>query len=453
MNDRILQSVLFPVVTTSVVLLLFGGCSDETSDDTNNAGNLGASGMPITGAGGTVGSEAGIAGAAPIAGNGGQEAGTSGESGGGTGAGGTSVLNTGGTGAGGVGLVTCPGQGPPLPEGECMDAARPGVYAVRLDVPVYWATRNLLGLIPVVDAGRGTFRYYGKVLSGDVCEDGKYTGSLYTCGLQLPTFYSTLLCEAFETEIPNEAWDRDIAPIEVLGSITGFSPGDIMALTPMNILFGIDLTDSGEPWPTPEQTLSFSCASGSGEQCFPDYDLDGKPGITLLSKGEGSANITDSGCIGIGTDQPFKRGYLPLSADVTALLGGAARADELYIGFRLINAGGGGEIGTDCRSGWGEGSGDEINARAISCRVKEGTQDLLGMPAGPNTPCGQPQQYFIDTQLPQFVPLNKDEAPPAELILSDNSVSEGPIASIVRLGDATQSYTCGDVRSAPFPEP
>lgn len=347
---------------------------------------------------------------------------------------------------------TCSDDGTSLPGGPCEDNAEPGVFAIRLDIPVYWMPKSLLG-IEVVDSGRGVFRYYGKVVSGDICENGEYAGSLYTCGLQLPTFFSTLLCEAYETEFPNAAWDRDIEPIPVIGSITGYAPGDVISMNPMDIVFGIDLKDSRDKWPSADEAFTFTCPSGSGKECFPDYDLDDKPGITLISKGAENDNATEDGCIDAsGGNKPFKRAYIPLSADVDVLTGGGARANEMYIGFQMINAGGEGEIGNDCKSGSGAGSGDEINARAAGCQVKEGSPDLLGNPAGPNTPCGDEQANFFDNQMPVFVPLNKGEAPPAELNLQDNSVSEGAIASIVRLGNADQSYSCADIRNAPFPE-
>lgn len=348
---------------------------------------------------------------------------------------------------------TCSDKGIPLPGGPCEDNSEPGVFAIRLDIPVYWSPKSLLG-IEVVDSGRGVFRFYGKVLSGEICEDGEYAGSLYTCGLQLPTFFSTLLCEAYETEFPDAAWDRDVEPIPVRGSITGYAPGDIIRLNPMNIVFGIELTDSGNKWPSVDEALMFTCPSGTGKECFTDYDLDGNPGITLLSKVEGSENITEDGCIDAnGGNNPFKRAYIPLNADPSVFTGGGARGKEMYIGFQMKNAGGEGVIGDDCKSGSGAGSGDQINARAAGCQVKEGTPDLLGTPAGPNTPCGDEQANFFDNQMPVFVPLNKGEAPPADLNLQDSSVSKGVVASIVRLGNADHNYFCDDVRNAPFPEP
>lgn len=336
-----------------------------------------------------------------------------------------------------------------MQDGTCKKTAS-GVYALRLDIPVYWGERSLAGLLPVVDAGRGNFRYFAKLEVGNVCEDGKFDAKMYTCGIRLPTFYSSLLCEGYETEMPDSAWDKkDIAPFAVKGAYNGFGPGNSMSLNTMDYIFGIDLKDPTGKWPTPEETLSFACTSGTGKACFPDYDRDGKPGITLLPKGEGG-NVLDKGCIdALGGNNPFKRNFPPLSADITALLGGAARAGELYIAFR-IKAGGGGTMESDCVTAKGEVPGEYLNSRAAGCIVKEGTQDLLGNPAGPNTACADAQANFLDTQFPDFQPLNKGEKPPTDSKVKDTSVSVGTLTSTIRLGDSNQSFSCTDVRNARF---
>jgi hypothetical protein len=85
--------------------------------------------------------------------------------------------------------------------------------------------------------------------------------------------------------------------------------------------------------------------------------------------------------------------------------------------------------------------------------VQEGTVDTFGTPAGPNQPCtDQEQAYFIDSHLPEFVPMKKGETPPDTLNVTDNSPSPGIFLSTQRLGDANQTFSCAQVRSAVFAE-
>jgi hypothetical protein len=403
-----------------------------------SANNLGGAG------GGATSSQGGIGGATS----------SQGGSGGAT----SSQGGSGATGTAGAiskaSVVACPGQAAAVPDGVCKQTA-PGIYALRLDIPVYWGSKTMLeGLVTVVDPGRGAFVYFAKIDTGNVCEDGKFDAKLYTCGITVPTSFSSLLCEGYQIVISESSWDRpDISPFTPKGSFTGFTPGSTFALDMIDYVFGLEMTDPSGPWPTSSQTLTVACPSGTGKACYTDYDRDGKPGVTLSINGSGGGNVADTGCTdAMGSDNPFKRNYPPLSADATALLGGAARWDEAYVAFR-IKVGGGGTIDSECIKGWGEVPGEYLQVRAGGgCRVKEGTVDFLGTPAGPNTPCSDAQTSFSDAQFPEFSVMKKGEKPPANLNISDNSASVGTIASVVRLGDTNQSFSCADVRNAAFPE-
>jgi hypothetical protein len=441
MKYNILHFISYAIVVTAIVIC--AACGDKTGNSGNTFYVAGG------GATGIAGGDAVGSGTLPGAGSSGQTTGSfiSGAGGGGTSPQGGNTA-TGAAGAVAKGsVVTCPGQATPLQDGACKKNAT-GIFALRLDIPVYWADKSLLGLVSVVDSGRGYFQYFAKLEINSVCEDGKFDAKLHTCGIRIPTFYSTLVCEGFELEASDSAWDRpDIAPFAVKGSYDGFAPGNGLALNTMDYLFGIDLKDATGKWPTSDETLTYACSGGTGKACFPDYDRDGKQGITLLAK-SAAGNVLDTGCNGAS---PFKRGYPPLSADLTALLGGAARADEMYVGFR-IKAGGGGKIASDCVTSGGVVPADYLNSRSSGCIVKEGTQDFLGNPAGPNTPCSDAQSSFLDSQFPDFQTMDKGETPPASSNVKDTSASVGTIASMVRLGENNQTFSCADVRNAPFVE-
>jgi hypothetical protein len=448
MNYNKLHFFSYSMTITAVVVLSVA-CSPKADTGGYNVPTEVGGTTAAAGGGGAVSGtlqSAGSSGLTTGTGTGGVVGAIGGRSGSGTssqgGSGGTGTKGAAGQGS----VVACTGQGAKLADGTCKKSA-PGVYALRLDIPVYWGDKTLLGLVAVVDAGRGMVRYYGKMEVGSVCEDGKFEAKLYTCGIKLPTFYSSLLCEGYETEFPDSTWDRtDIAPFAVKGTFSGFSPGSSMALNSMDYVFGIDMKDVTGKWPTSDETLTYACSAGTGKACYPDYDRDGKPGITLMPKG-GTGNLIDKGCIdALGGDNPFKRAYPPLSADLTVLTGGAARAQELYIAFRM-KVGGGGKIASDCVTSGGDVPAEYLNTRAVACSVN---QDLLGGSSGTKTACTDEQANFMDSQFPEFKTMNKGVKPPTSATIKDTSASLGTIATMVRLGDTDQNFSCANIRNAPF---
>ncbi len=319
---------------------------------------------------------------------------------------------------------------------------------------VHWA-----GLLGITDSGRDKIVIYLKVDVGAVCDDGTFEARILPCGARIPTVTSALLCEAFVIEIPDSIWERPgIEPTVVRGSTTSFAPGGYILLEDTTFVRGIELSDPEAPWLTPADTGNITCPSGEGEACFPDFDLDGRPGLTAYTRPGG--NFSDTGCGLLGTD-PYEAGAAPLSPDATAIIGGAARAEEIYVGFRF-KGGGGGEIGDDCASGWGKGGLQSLELRAWSCKVLEGTGDFLGEPAGPDQDCNAGQAAFIDENLPAFTNLAEgavppqevlDFLPPGELYPNATAPSEGPISALVRLGDPGADVSCEQIRNTEFPGP
>ncbi len=271
-------------------------------------------------------------------------------------------------------------------------------------------------------------------------------GTMQPCNVELPTFYSTTLCEAYRPVFPTSLWDSSAMPhFAFSGHMQCLQPGCIDSIDAQTVLIGIELSNPEATWPTANQTAQLSCPSGSGTQCFPDHDGDGLPGVTVHVATSG-VSTGGTGCSG-----KYQNQGAPLSASPAAIIDGVRRTDRIAIGVRR-KVGGSITLGDDCNQGHGSRIAEFVNSRAAACLVEPGTFNFpFGLAAGQNDACQPSEASFMDANLPLYNILAVGQTPDAKLNLADTSTSAGPQVSLVRLGPPGAQVSCADVRDASYP--
>lgn len=379
--------------------------------------------------------------------------------GGGTGgrfAGGAGGVGGAGGGVGGVGGVVGTGGAVGMAcavDGMCANAL-PGVYAVRLDVDAYWRHTDM------VDGGRGSISQYYLLELAAMCPyDSDSSGTLHSCGLQLPVVVSDLTCDAHALTFPDSLWRSAGLPrVATTASFTGANPGDLLQVEGATGLLGISLTASEGSWPT--SRAETVCSAGSGVACFPDVDGDGIPGITATIADDGTTYDPGYACAG-GDGSFRRRGMVPSLLDSAVAVGGTgsgARVTRMHVGLRT-HVGAGGMLDGACASGSGTaGNSRYLNSRTWDCAVRP---DMMPGSAA-STACTDAEADFIDLNQVQFVPLPAGAAPPAlqraggTALAVDTSPSAGPRSAFVRLGAVTTpgefgGFSCDSARGVPLP--
>jgi hypothetical protein len=228
------------------------------------------------------------------------------------------------------------------------------------------------------------------------------------------------------------------------GGTSGFNPGDILTVDPTPGLLGLELSDLNAAFPTFMDTTKFACASGKGDKCFPDHDMDGKPGITVEIQQSGTPPKEVYPCAGAAIlGHPWQ--YIAAPYSVEAGLTGEG-AKTVYIGLRT-RLGGSGMIGADCKSGTGSATAMGFESRTLDCITASGAA------------CTPAQSEFVDKNNPNYNVLQVGQMPPADWkhptaaadMALDRSPSKGPLSSVVRLGDLGQQFSCEQVRGAAYP--
>lgn len=434
------------------LLSLVSACSNSatpsgttTSPNNTTTGTPAVAGTPSTTAAGgsTAPTTAAGGSAAPKAGTGSTTtatAGTTASAGGSTasatGAGGTGATTSatagtsGGTAGGGAatgsGFKAC---GKPAKEGMCK-ATAPGVYAMKVDVDV-WYMDEVTGAL--FDPGRGKISIYFRNTLTDVCEDGSGgTALAHPCGSVIPGLYSSAAgSKVFQIVFPDDLWDKMGVPdYMTTGSTSGFEPGSLLTIGKTVGLLGINLSAPDATWPTYEQTPTFACAGGKmGPDCFVDADGDGRPGFAVKIQTTGTPADP-----GYGSGWAFA----PAPTDALAAFSGMGTT-AVDIGLRT-RVGGSGMIGSDCKSGMGDADADDFESRVNDCVKTDGTK------------CTNQEVSFVDQNTPAFHVLKAGATPPAMWMMSyqgkNTAASVGPKATVVRLGDVGQTFTCDKVRAA-----
>ena len=342
------------------------------------------------------------------------------------------------------GAVTGPppttgGSGAPPPECDPL-----GVFGVVARVDVSWGGRSG-GLVGITDDGRGPILVHLLVRVEGVDANRNLRGTINPCGVTLPPFYSTTLCESYNPIFPAAMWEESTMPeFPLLGRYSCYEPGCTLTLDAQTTLIGVQLQNPEAPWPMPSETGRLECPLGRGKQCFPDHDSNELPGISveLNTMGKPAAGV---GCMGNYSYQAA-----PLNADPTVIFKQVRRAETVLIGVRT-KLGGSGKIAGDCNTAIGSGLAEFFQSRAYGCVVKQGSANLGGQPAGANEGCDSNEAQFMDENLPIYHVLGPGETPASNLKVTDTSPSTGPQFALVRLGKLSDSVTCEDVRAAPYP--
>jgi hypothetical protein len=130
-----------------------------------------------------------------------------------------------------------------------------------------------------------------------------------------------------------------------------------------------------------------------------------------------------------------------------AIIDGVRRTDRLQLGIRF-RTGGSSVLNKKCAFEQGTGFAEYVQSRAAGCMVQEGTFNFPSeMPVGPNVRCEPQETGFMNSNLPTYDVLSAGEKPP-QTDLPDDSPSEGSTFRTVRLGNASDKFSCEDVREA-----
>jgi hypothetical protein len=301
------------------------------------------------------------------------------------------------------------------------------------------------GLAALTDDGRGKLQIHLLVRVDDVdAASGELKPSVRVCGVSLPPFYSSTLCESYQAIFPESIWESAFLPApNVSGKYECAADGCVLSLWPSTYLFGMRMENPEAAWPTPQQTPYLTCPGLPDENCFTDDDDDGESGISLRLQTEGIAE--NAGACGM---YPYRAA--PLNASIGAIFGSVRRADRLHVGMRA-RVGSSVRFGSDCVSAAGSAVVEYVNSRASGCYVQPGTFDLgtITSPAGQDDRCREAEANFIDLSMPVYQVLGAGETPSESRMRRDNTPSEGPTVSVVRFPSEVVPG-CAEARQAVF---
>ncbi|MBN1655766.1 MAG: hypothetical protein JXA30_18520 [Deltaproteobacteria bacterium] len=327
-------------------------------------------------------------------------------------------------------------------EGETQVCEPTGIYAVKAEVDLAWGGQSGPAF-EITDDGRGVATIVLKITIDSVKADNTFKSRVDPCGVELPPISNSLICEAYLPTFPDKIWDGEtVPPVSVPGLFSCLHPGCVLSIGPGSASIGIQLEDEGSPWPTADEATGVQCPEGEGQDCYPDHDGDGKPGITVVMP-QGQAPASTSCRSG------YRLRASPLSADLTIIINGVYRTDRLHLGVRL-RLGASGLLTDTCGFTDAIGIAEYVQSRAIGCMLEPGSRELFSFPAGRNDPCDEEQLLFLNEKLPIYDILRLGDIPDESLNLSaaKRSPSEGPRFQIIRLGDSDLEISCPDVRAA-----
>jgi hypothetical protein len=325
------------------------------------------------------------------------------------------------------------------PTGSSCDPT--GNFGLRFSVDAAWGGRSG-GLVGLTDDGRGKIDVYILLQVQNVDPmTRRLEGAAHVCGVTLPPFLSTTLCEAYQPIFPPSIWESDtLRPLPLLGRYECAGDGCVLSLDPQTYLLGFDMNNPEAPWPAAGTTNQLRCPAGSGLKCFLDHDDDGQPGVRVEVQSGGYAMG------GTGCRSRYEYRGAPLSSSVAAIFDGVRRTDRLELGIRT-KLGGAVRLADDCDSAHGSALAEYVNSRAAGCWVEPGTYNFPnGVGAGQNERCQSREVTFLDENLPVYLLLSAGQTPDAGLNLADKSASNGPEIRLARL----KGSDCAAVRDAKY---
>jgi hypothetical protein len=332
-----------------------------------------------------------------------------------------------------------------VPPGECDLTGR---YALQVEVDMTWGGRSG-GLWELTDDGRGKLRITMLLDIEQVdATTMKLSGVGKPCGVELPSFYSSTLCEAYQPIFPARLWESTAMPqFAISGQVQCSTPGCIASIDAQTYLLGVELSNPEAPWPTEAQTEMVSCPAGSGAKCFPDHDADGRAGLTVELAKQGTLPATGEAC----SNRDYAKRGAPLSSSAAAIFNGVRRSDRILLGVRM-KIGGSAILGEECRDSRGSGIAEFVNSRAWGCIAQQGTYNYpFGARAGANDPCTATEASFMDANLPIYNVLPVGEKPSTMLDLTNTTPSKGPTIRLKKIAPLGSDVSCEAVRAAVAP--
>jgi len=318
-----------------------------------------------------------------------------------------------------------------------------GIYAVRAEVDLSWGGYSG-PLFDITDDSRGLATIDLKITIDSIESDNSFVASVEPCNVVLPPISNSIICEAYLPTFPHEIWDGGtVPPIPVEGEFSCLHPGCLVSIGPGTGSIGIELEDDDSAWPTADEATTVTCPAGWGEDCYPDHDGDGYPGITVTT-GSGEAP---------GSEEKCASGYTmratPLSANISVIIDTVYRTDRHHLGVRL-RLGASGRLNDNCEATDVAGMAEFVQSRAIGCRIEPGTHDLFAWPAGQNDLCSEAQLQFLNEALPVYDILRLGDVPDEsrDLPADKRNPSDGPRFQLIRLGALDEDLSCPQVRDA-----
>jgi hypothetical protein len=217
-----------------------------------------------------------------------------------------------------------------------------GTYALKITAQISWDKHAY------VQSGSGTFYSWSKL---QITHNGNnFSGTIVSCGKDVPYAESTILSEKYKLEYPTSLFDNSYIPsVSAIGTLSNSSPGASFALNKLALLMGTSMTDPiNGSWP--------STASGLTSV---DMDEDGKSGVTVNYQNSGSYS------------------YAPTSDFFPD------RADKAYIANRQVFSLSG--TLSSCTKSTGSASITQLNTHVFGCNLADSSQD-----------CGSSEGNFLD---------------------------------------------------------
>ena len=228
-------------------------------------------------------------------------------------------------------------------------------------------------------------------------------GTIQPCGVELPPFYSTTLCESYKPMFPTEIWESaDLPVVPLAGRMQCRNPGCILTLDAQTVLLGIDLRTPRRRGRRRTETPTLKCTSGKGADCFLDHDDDMLPGMTIELLTMGMAPP------GTGCDGRYVYKARAAQLEPGGDLRRRAARRSACCSERAPSSAARARSRPTATRGVGSGIAQFVQSRSWGCFVQPGSYNSRASmtPAGPNDPCDGAEAQFLDENLPIYNILN-----------------------------------------------